>query len=326
MFFRPKGEKTKIKGRRKISAFLVCLVVATLFWFLNALSKNYTAAISFPVQYSNLPDNKVLINDLPQKLHLEVSARGFLILAYRINFLHDTVHIDAGNVSFRNFGDYAEAKLKTSEKVHFITRQLSEDIKIQRVIPEIIYLTFGNKIVREVPIRLNADINYEKQHRLKNDIILSPSVVRVEGLEDIVNKLQYAETDSLILKNVNASVTKELNIKLPEEFKTLKPAIRTVSVTVPVEKFTEAVVEVPIEILNLPSNLSMKIFPEKAVITCVVGFGDFDKVNDKHFSATVDYEKRDESNRLRVDITRHPEFVRILRHQPQKVEYIIRKR
>jgi YbbR domain-containing protein len=326
MFFRPKGEKTKIRGRRKVSAFLVCLVVATLFWFLNALSKNYTAAISFPVQYSNLPVDKVLISELPKKLHLEVNARGFLILAYRFHFLNDTVHIDAGNVSFRNFGDYTEAKLKTSEKVHFIERRLSDDIKIQRVVPEIVYLTFGTKIIRQIPVRLNSDISFEKQHRLKNDIIINPAMVRVEGLEEIVNKIQYVETDSLILKNLNSSLTKELNVILPSEFKSLKLEVPIVSVTVPVEKFTEAVVEVPIEILNLPGNLSMKIFPEKAVITCIVGFSDFDKIKDAMFSASVDYEHIDESNRLKVDIARHPEFVRILRYHPQKVEYIIRKR
>ena len=70
----------------------------------------------------------------------------------------------------------------------------------------------------------------------------------------------------------------------------------------------------------------MKIFPEKVQITYIVGFSDFDRVSEQMFAARVDYLKRDNGNRLSVEITRHPDFVKILKQDPSKVEYLIRKK
>jgi hypothetical protein len=322
---RPKGEG-KIKGRKKISAFIVCLFVAALFWFLNALSKSYNAAISFPVVYINLPENKVLTHELPQQVTLELNAQGFHILAYQFRFLNDSILIDAGNLKIREVNGHFEAKLPTANRVHRVSRQLSPDVRIHRIAPDTVYFTFGTKKAKEVPVKLNHYLNFEKQHRLRDRIIISPSSIRIEGLDELVGLVNFIETDSLVLNQLNSPITTEIPLKIPDGFSALNFSTKSVMVTVPVEKYTEVNVEIPVEVLNLPDNLSVRIFPETVHINCIVGFSDFDKVNPQLFSARIDFEKRDNTNRLPVEIVRHPDFVQILRYQPQKVEYLIRKK
>jgi hypothetical protein len=325
LFNKPKGEE-KIKGRRKLSAFLICLFIAALFWFLNALSKNYNATISFPVIYSNLPKDKVLTHELPKFVTLELNAQGFNILAYKFKFLNDSIMIDVGNLKMVQNNGHYESKMPTSSRLYRISRQLASEVTIYRVQPDTLYFNFGDKKIKEIPIKLNHKISFEKQHRLHERIIFSPSTIKVEGLNDKIDMLEFLETDSIVLNNLTSSVTVPVSIKIPKGYEDMTFSSKSVMVTVPVEKFTEVSVDIPIEIVNLPIDRSMKIFPEKIHITAIVGFNDFDRINEHLFTARVDYLKRDNTNRLPVEIVRHPEFVQIHRFQPQKVEYIIRKR
>jgi hypothetical protein len=320
-------KREKIKGRRKISAFFICMIVAAIFWFMNALSQQYNALISFPVVYQNLPEDKVLTRRLPESVFIELNAQGFHILAYQIRLFRDTIRIDAGNLHIRNRNDFYEARLSTANKLHRITRQFNSEIRINRILPDTIYFIFGNKLSKELPVKLNYNINFEKQHRMMGEITFEPSSVVVEGLESIIDKFEYIETDSLVLDHLTNSVNIDLTLKIPSRFADeITLSTTSVNVTVPVEKYTEASVEVPIEVINLPDNHSMKIFPEKVTITYIVGFSDFDKVNEQMFTARVDYNRRDNTNRLPIEISRHPETVQVVRQQPQKVEYLIRKK
>jgi YbbR domain-containing protein len=317
----------KIKSRRKISAFFICFIVAALFWLMNTLSQHYNAFISFPVKYENLPDNKVLTRRLPESVYIELNARGFHILAYQIKLLRDTIKIDAGNLPIRNRNDFYEARLATATKLNRITRQFNDEIRVNRILPDTIYFVFGTKVSKEIPVKLNHQLSFEKQHRLNGNVTFEPATVMVEGLESAVNKIEFIETESLVLKNLNQSVNKQINLFLhPSYAEKIFLSNKTVTVKIPVEKYTEASVEVPLEVINLPENHTMKLFPEKVNINYIVGFTDYDKINEQMFTARVDYNKRDNTSRLPIEISRHPETVQILRVQPPKAEYLIRKR
>ncbi len=300
--------------------------MAAVFWFLMALSKNYNALISLPVVYQNLPENKIITSRLPKTISIELNALGFHLLGYQLKFYSDTVFVDVENLSLKETEGNYEAKLSTSSKLHRISRQFSQEIRVNRILPDTIYFTFGDKKSKEVPINLNKIISFEKQYRLRDRIIFSPASIKITGLDKLVDGVEFFDTDSLILYQLNQTLTIQLPLKIPEGYSSLEFSAKSVNVTIPVEKYTEASVEIPIEMVNLPNDMAIKIFPEKVKISYVVGFGDFDKVNSQMFSAQVDYLKRDNTNRLAVEISRHPDFVQVLKKQPLKVEYLILKK
>ena len=71
-------DREKIKPNKRLTAFLVCLFVSSLFWFLNSLSHKYTETINIPVTYTNLPKDKFLINKLPEKILLKIIQTPFI--------------------------------------------------------------------------------------------------------------------------------------------------------------------------------------------------------------------------------------------------------
>jgi hypothetical protein len=312
---------------RRLSVFLICVLISAIFWFLTALSKNYTSLINFPVVYINMPEDKVLTRKMPNHLSLELNARGFSLLAYHLRFFRDSVYVDVSNLNLvRLNGNYYEGKIPTVTKINKIAAQFSSEIKLQRVYPDTLYFSFGNKTSKEVPIKLNYSITFEKQFRLYDRIIFSPASISIEGLETLIDSIQVIETDSVIFENLNQSLSIDVPIMIPEKYSSLSFSQQIINVTIPVEKYTEASVEIPIEVANLPEELSIKLFPETVTLTYIVGFSDFSKVNNQLFSARVDFSKRDNTNRLSVELIQFPEFIQPLKHSPTKVEYIIRKK
>jgi hypothetical protein len=84
----------KRSRRRQVLIMLFCIIIATILWFLRALENRYQTEITHPVQYSNLPDNYVLLEPLPRRLTLEVEGLGFSILKHNWNFSKAPLMVD----------------------------------------------------------------------------------------------------------------------------------------------------------------------------------------------------------------------------------------
>ncbi len=47
-------KKTKeIRLSKNIVSYLICVAIASILWLLNALSKDYSAELTYPVKYTN---------------------------------------------------------------------------------------------------------------------------------------------------------------------------------------------------------------------------------------------------------------------------------
>ena len=74
--------------------FLICFLIATIFWLLLALSNEYNTALSFPVNYVNMPGKKVIMNELPSKINVNLKTTGFKILSFGLKKEQKTLEID----------------------------------------------------------------------------------------------------------------------------------------------------------------------------------------------------------------------------------------
>ena len=65
---------------KNVSTFFICLCLATLLWIIHALNVNYKFTLNVPVKFLNLPSNKVIVGDLPDKLSIDIKASGLKLL------------------------------------------------------------------------------------------------------------------------------------------------------------------------------------------------------------------------------------------------------
>ena len=86
-----------MRFNKQVSVFLVCLMIAVVFWILLSLSNNYPASIAFPVSFKHPPKKKVVVNELPQSITLNLSTSGFSILSYYLLGKKDSISIDVSS-------------------------------------------------------------------------------------------------------------------------------------------------------------------------------------------------------------------------------------
>lgn len=95
-------------------------------------------------------------------------------------------------------------------------------------------------------------------------------------------------------------------------------------VHIPVEKFTEKELTLPVQVINLPEDVNFKLFPTNIKVTVMVGLSEYENVSSRDFSATVDYNQAlSGENNLEVSVETNKEYIQLMKVVPNSIEYLI---
>jgi YbbR domain-containing protein len=322
------GKRIKKRVSSEFLTYLVFFVIAVVIWYLNALNKDYTTDLKFKVKYVNLPTDKVLVEAPGNHLSLTVSAQGFTLLKYRLGFTFYPVNVDAGYSSLRKSrsardSEYYILSQTISDK---ISTQLSSDIRLQRISPDTLKFLFSEMVQKEIPVKVQSRLQFEKEFLPVGDIRITPSRITVSGPRTIVDTIQYVHTKNKTFKRLKDTLQVQLALQPVEQ---LSYSVNEVSVVLPIERHTEASVSVPIEAINLPQGLTLKTFPGTVTVNCLVPISSFEKIQPHMFRAVVDYDAikdaKDGMAKAKVSIAKSPSYVSDIRFNPKNVDFIIEK-
>ncbi|MGZ4058026.1 MAG: CdaR family protein, partial [Bacteroidia bacterium] len=285
---RAKG-KEGIRFNRKLFTFFICVLVSVSFWLMMSLSKEYTITVSFPVSYVNLPTDKIIANHLPETIDIEIKSTGFNLLFYKIKQQRETVYLDINDaLPYTTKNHYY---LFSNSRIDKITAQFSNEIKVLKINPDTIFLNYNKKITKSVPVIAKINIDFDNQYQLSDSIKIEPGFINISGAADVLEKIKYLETAPLNLKKVSKPLIVKLAILKTPELKQIEFSQPAVLAIINVKKFTEASLELPITVSNLPHGYSLKTFPDKVTVKYNVAFDDYSTINAAQFRASVNYAK-----------------------------------
>jgi YbbR domain-containing protein len=318
----PGAKKEKILLNKRVATFLCCVFISVLFWLLMTLSKEYTISVAYPVVYTNSPKDKVIANNLPPAIQIEIRSKGFFLLVYKFRE-PQTVYVDLNES--RPMGQN-HFYLLTNNQISKFTEQFSSRIKIQRIVPDTIYLNFNKKITKRVPVRSNLKLTVDSRYQQADPIKLVPGFVDISGAADVISRIDHVETVPMSLVNIDKSQSINLKIAIDSVNSEYELSATHVRALVNVVKFTEANIELPIEAVNLPPGYTLKAFPDKVNVRYNVAFDNYEKINAQQFRAVIDYKKAEPgSNKLKITLEKLPADIRSVKLNPEKVEYILKK-
>lgn len=326
--FRQNIKERKLGG--KILVFSFFLFMATFFWFLSVLSKAYTTTISYPVAYDNFPTDKMLVNqkELPTHLSIEINAYGFTLLRHKLTASFSPIEINIEQLKLHRYPkDSTHFFLLTANTQARIAKQLPSEIDILDVWPDTIHFQLADVEYKKVVVIPDIDLDLTQQFFLRSPIETQPDSILITGPREVIKTIDTIYTKHYKWSGIESKVTRKAHLKAIEN---VRFSQETVSLTIPVEQFTEKRLSVPITIINRPDSLTLKTFPAKADLSFMVSFSDYDQISPKDFLLTVSFSEdlldTDLApNRLNVKVMKNPDHIRYLRYSPQKVEYIIEK-
>ena len=304
---------------------MVCFFIASIFWLLLALSKDYPSAVTFPITYTNLPGKKVIVNDLPDSITFQIKANGFRILAYSITTKRKALEVDVASRLLSGRLTQGEVMaLPTKVFTADFAKQFGPDINIIGYQPDSIVFYFSDLTVKRIPVKLNMELEFDKQYDYAGEIILSPDSIDVSGPPSIVNAMTEVETENLHLLSVKLSLSEDVELI---KHKVLSYSSNKVKIKVPIEKYTEGSINVRIQPMSVQSGFTLKTFPDKVKVRYMVALSKYNEVKEHMFDVVVDASMLTDTRpeKIDVDLVRYPIFLRSLSLDPEKVDYILRK-
>lgn len=319
-------EKNKAKFNQKMAIFGFFLLIATALWYLNKLSHEYTTTLSYPVRFVDMPRGKILVGDMPKKLDLKVNAFGYTLLRYKMSAALVPVDFSFGEIPLRPInGSKTKYYVLTSRALRHISSQLSNDIRLDAIMPDSLVFEFAKTMEKRVKVEPLLKIDFAKQFMLAGGVAVKPDSITISGPQSLVDTISVIYTRPIKLNGVSKPTTKTVALPAMSQ---VGFSHRKVDVSIAVEKFTEASLRIPVEVLNIPDSLKLTIIPRTVTVKCNVIMSRYFDLKPRQFRVVVDYKFIDESlsKRLRVKLLEQPNFVQELDFDPKFVEYIIERK
>jgi hypothetical protein len=315
------SEGQKLQFRKRILLFSVFLLISIFIWLLNALSEDYTSEIEYPLVYTDFPEGKVFVGELPEHLDLRINAIGYAILRYKLfrKPVPISFKVSAFNLN-RPGQDSSRAYILTRYLNPQIARQLPSELQLLEVKPDTLHFQFASRISRMVRIRPDFRFEVDNQFTLVDGVVLEPDSVEVTGPDIILDTLQAVYTVVSELGHLTRNYSDKVRLR---RIKDLEYSLSRVNSTIELERFTEVQLSVPVEVINLPDTIAMQTFPSRVKLTCNVGLSKYDRMDGTQFRAVVDYSDIDERTTV-LDVTMQnvPVYLISYDYYPKSVEFL----
>lgn len=318
----PEGQK--LQFRKRILLFSVFFLISAFIWLLNALSENYTSVIEYPLVYTDFPEDKVFVGEMPGHLDMQINAHGYALLRYKMFRKPVPISFKVSAFNLNRGQDSSSAYILTRYLKDQISRQLPAELQLLEINPDTLHFQFALKVTRMVKIKPDFEYAIDRQFTIKDEIKLTPDSVEVTGPDLILDTLAFVYTERYDLGALTRNYSDKVRLKSMTD---LEYDVSKVNCSIELERFTELQITVSIEVLNLPDSILLQTFPSTIKLNCRVGLSKYDRIDRYPFRAVVDYDIIDERiTTLNVTIQNLPDYLLGYEYYPKTVEFLKSRR
>jgi len=315
--------KTSLRRQRWREVLIFCLFLSLSlgFWILQSMNQEYEMELSVPVRYKDIPKDIVFEQSLPEKVSVRVKDKGSVLLNYTLA---------------RNFKpiEITESNLNSTEKTLTVTQveiegQLQKSLAVTTYIvnhsPSQLAVSYSQQYQKSVPITFSGFVNPTSGYGVAGEITTSPSVVTIYANRTKLDSIKIISTVYTDINRVKSSVTQKVKLKEISGV-TFDPA--EVSLTVPIEEFTEKTLEIPITCVNVPEDYTVRTFPTVVKIRCSVPLSKYKDISERDFTINVEFADMEQSisGMLPLRLTVKPDWIRTHTLIPDKFEFVLERK
>lgn len=315
--FLSKVKQKATSGRgRSIFTFLIFLLISTIFWFMMTLNETIQRDYRLQVEIGEIPAGTTFITRAPQYIDVSVKDKGRALIKY-----------DWGNppkvrIRYSDFIKKGDNRIVINQEMlsNNIRNSFGSGCEILSIRPDSINLITTTRPGDRLPIFFDISTATEPQYIAYGGIQCKYDSVTVYSLNGIPSSMLNISTEHISLRNLTDTTTVEIPLQCPPGTR-VEPS--TVSVTIPVEPLVAKKRILPIQVVNVPKNVSIHIFPANIELGYLVPMSMFK--NDAAVpAAVIDFHTINPgSTTAEVSITQVPDYYHNIDCNPSEVEYLI---
>ena len=300
--------------KKDVLIFLLFVGLVSIFWWGRTMSSPRDMEIHIPITYNGLTEQFVLSKTLPQSITATVRDNGQQLRKIRQNDLHLSINITP-------YLSSSEGRIALTAD---ILRPRLQDLlpgstAIQQILPEIIESDYYVQQMKTVPVVVQSQVNVAPQHQLVGEAITTPNQIQIYGNQEDISHIDYILTDSIFVSDLRDNIRLETQLQVPEG---IRVSSKSVQVEWQAEQFTEKSFTLPIQVLDMPEGMHIRLFPQQIHVTVRVGISHFEMVHQNDLQAFCHYPIQ-QCNALPVEVTTTNTYISNIRFSPTSVEYMI---
>ncbi|MBL0741577.1 hypothetical protein [Chryseolinea lacunae] len=247
-------------NRKNWNAILLCIFAAMVFWFFNALNKNYTTNINFPLAFDYDHENFVPVRPLPRQVRINVSGIGWNLFRRSAGLKVPALVIPLDRP--------ADVKKIVGSALPALFSTQLEEFQINFVITDTLHLAIEPKATRWVKLRLDSpSILFRGGFAMTSPVSIVPDSVFIEGPQKLIRSLGDPVYLKLQERNLDENFHDDVEVKFLND-ELIKRDPPTVSVTFSVDQLMEVTDSVSLKVINAPKRAWA--FIERKKIPCIV--------------------------------------------------------
>jgi len=282
------------------------------------LSNPYAYSVKGVLTFKNSPQKRAFHALQPDTINVLVNGNGWDMLFSKMNIENKSIPVDLGTLDNKNY-------IVLSSQLDRINKTKEINQAITGFNPDTLYFDFSNRKEKRIPVRLITSLKYQKQFFQSNYIQIKPSYVVIDGPANVIDHISEWYTDTLRADSVDESLIETVALRLPSEGN-LNVYPKKVSVTIPVDEYTEKSLDIPVKLINNHTG-EVKIFPQRVRVTFNTSLTKYPDIDEDFFEATADLNLWSKGGYkiLPVVISKVPPFCKIVGIEPANIDFIIKK-
>lgn len=287
---------------------------------MSKLSETYADRTTFDLEYINVPDSLLLGDNTFKEIDVKLRASGFQFLGF--NFNRKKIKINLSDIA-SNHSNYYITELDFRKQLE---RQLPASMTLLEVDKDTLFLDFYRIGSKEVPISPNININPAQNYLVDGKLVIEPSLVVIKGPNKELDMVNSVSTTEIELNEVTEDFSIVVDLVLPEELKNSELSEKNVRISANVFRFSEKVIKIPVEVINLPEGTEIKTFPNTLEVLCKARIERLKDIGPPDFKIVADFqEERVGNQNLRVSLIEKPSDVHSVQLLENEVEFILKR-
>lgn len=303
--------------KSKLPAIIIALIFASALWAYVSLSSSYSLDLSVPVEVKTTK-SQALSDELPSSIEMTVKGKGWdllsMILSRDLRYTLDLTKVKR------------DSRVSTRQLISE-SMNLKQDLSLVTLNPDTISISFDRVLEKRVPVRSDIRINLREGYSIIGKPKLTPDSVTITGSANLVSRIRSVSTESKVFENVNSSVSGTIALK--DTFpSSVKADVRSVDFRYNIQLSAEkSIEEVIVSINDVPDDKEVLLIPPKITVSIRGGVDQLARISPSDITAGVEFPDI-ESDTLGfvVPEINIPEETSLLSFEPQKLQYIIKKK
>lgn len=126
------------------------------------------------------------------------------------------------------------------------------------------------------------------------------------------------------LQDIKSDIELPLNLIIPDSSENLVYSHKKITIKGKVDKFTEGIIDVPVDIVNIPKGITINYFPKVTGVSFYTSLANYKDVSQNDFIIECDFRDIIEGKSyLEPKIIKFPENVKNVKLNNKRIEFII---